>query len=216
MHCVQTRLTLQAYQSGHQDFGRLRAQVPPFFAQDHRDVAHMTQTQAGARRLKRFAAFPPLRSGNSGALVIRMRHMGHKIFARCIFHSLPGKGGHEILCQPTHEERHVPRGSFAQASKAPGGDGGERPPGHLFQGLAPGRDGLHEDEPTEYLLPTSLISDAGVERTPELAGCRKTTKCPRRPVTGWHIARLLCPLLRHQHRGSAQIKVRKLEPWMTG
>ena len=26
---------------------------------------------------------------------------------------------------------------------------GGRPPGHLFQGLAPGRDGLHEDEPAE-------------------------------------------------------------------
>ena len=60
-----------------------------------------------------------------------------------------GQGGHEILRQPAHEEMHVPIGSFQQAPKAPGGDGGGRPPGHLFQGLASGRDGLHEDEPAE-------------------------------------------------------------------
>jgi len=60
-----------------------------------------------------------------------------------------GQGGHEILRQPTHEEMHVPISGFEQAAKAPGGDGGWRPPGHLFQGLAPGRDGLHEDEPAE-------------------------------------------------------------------
>ena len=60
------------------------------------------------------------------------------------------QGGHEILRQPAHEEMHVPIGGFEQASKAPGGDGGWRPPGHLFQGLAAGRDGLHEDKPAEY------------------------------------------------------------------
>jgi hypothetical protein len=60
-----------------------------------------------------------------------------------------GQGGHETLCQPPHEEMHVPIAGFEQAAKAPGGDGGGGPPGHLFQGLAPGRDGLHEDEPTE-------------------------------------------------------------------
>src|SRR2546427_10285385 len=60
------------------------------------------------------------------------------------------QGGYEILRQPAHEEMHVPIGGFEHASKAPGGDGGGRPPGHLFQGLAPGGDGLHEDEPAAY------------------------------------------------------------------
>ncbi len=59
------------------------------------------------------------------------------------------QGGQEILRQPVHEEMYVPIGGFEQASKAPGGEGGGCPPGHLFQGLAPGRDGLHEDEPAE-------------------------------------------------------------------
>src|SRR5215475_12465381 len=35
----------QRGQIGHEDFGMLRAHVSPFFTQDHRDVAHMTQTQ---------------------------------------------------------------------------------------------------------------------------------------------------------------------------
>ena len=48
----------QCGQIGHQDFGMLRAQVTPFFAQYHSDVAHMTQTQAGAIRPKSLAAFP--------------------------------------------------------------------------------------------------------------------------------------------------------------
>src|SRR5439155_19112761 len=60
-----------------------------------------------------------------------------------------GQGGQEILRQPAHEEMHIPIGGFEQAAKAPSGDGGWRPPGELFQGLAPGRDGLHEDEPAE-------------------------------------------------------------------
>src|SRR3989442_10895466 len=60
------------------------------------------------------------------------------------------QGGHEILRQPAHEEMHIPVGGFEQAPKAPGGEGGWRPPGHLFQGLAPGKDRLHEDEPAEY------------------------------------------------------------------
>ena len=49
-------------QIGHEDFGMLRAHVPPFFTQDHRDVAHMTQTQAGAIRPKSLAAFPAMPS----------------------------------------------------------------------------------------------------------------------------------------------------------
>jgi hypothetical protein len=43
-----------------------------------------------------------------------------------------------------------PIGGFKQAPKAPRRDGGWRPRGHLFQRLAPGRDGLHKDEPAEY------------------------------------------------------------------
>jgi hypothetical protein len=43
----------------------------------------------------------------------------------------------------------MPRGGFEQAAEAPSRDGGGRPPGHLFQSLAPGRDGLHADEPAE-------------------------------------------------------------------
>ena len=58
----------------------LRAQVTPFFAQYHSDVAHMTQTQAGAIRPKSLAAFSAL-SGNPDALVILVRHMGHEIFS---------------------------------------------------------------------------------------------------------------------------------------
>ena len=68
----------------------LRAHVPPFFTQYHSDVAHMTQTQAGAIRPKRLAAFPAMRSGHPGALVILVRHMGHEIFDRFILHGLPG------------------------------------------------------------------------------------------------------------------------------
>jgi len=60
-----------------------------------------------------------------------------------------GQGGHEVLRQPTHEEMHMPISGFEQAAKAPRGEGGGRPLSHLRQGLAPGRDGLHEDEPAE-------------------------------------------------------------------
>ena len=59
------------------------------------------------------------------------------------------QGRHQILCQPAHEEMYIPIGGFEQAAKAPSGNGGWRPPGEFFQGLAPGRDGLHEDEPAE-------------------------------------------------------------------
>ena len=44
----------------------------------------------------------------------------------------------------------MPIGGFEQAAKAPSGNGGWRPPGEFFQGLAPGRDGVHEDEPAEH------------------------------------------------------------------
>ena len=69
----------QCGQIGHEDFGMLRACVTPFFTQDHRDVTDMTQTQAGAVRPKRLAAFPML-SGNPGALVILVRHMMSRDF----------------------------------------------------------------------------------------------------------------------------------------
>src|SRR2546425_4616147 len=82
----------QLGQIGHQDFGMLGAQVTPFFTQDHSDIAYMTQTQAGAIRPKRFATFPPRRSGNPDTLVILVRHMGHEIFERFILNGLPGPG----------------------------------------------------------------------------------------------------------------------------
>ena len=50
----------QLGQIGYQDFGMLGAQGTPFFTQYHSDVAHMTQTQAGAIRPKRLAAFSAL------------------------------------------------------------------------------------------------------------------------------------------------------------
>jgi len=59
------------------------------------------------------------------------------------------QGDQEILSEPTDEQMHVPIGRFAQASKAPGGDAGGRPPGHLCQGFAPRVHRLHEDEPAE-------------------------------------------------------------------
>jgi hypothetical protein len=82
----------QLGQMGYQDFRMLGAHVPPFFTQDHRDVAHRTQTQARAIRPKRLAAFPAMPSGNPRALVICVRHMGHEMFDRFIFHGLPGPG----------------------------------------------------------------------------------------------------------------------------
>src|SRR5882724_12081035 len=59
------------------------------------------------------------------------------------------QGGHEIRCQPAHKKMHIPRGGFEHASKAPRGDRGGRPSGHLFQSFAPRVHGLDEDEPAE-------------------------------------------------------------------
>src|SRR6266487_6315074 len=70
----------------------LWAHVPPLFAQHHGDFTYMTQTQAGTKCPKRFAAFPPRLSRHPGALVVFLRHMGHKIFERFILHSLPSTG----------------------------------------------------------------------------------------------------------------------------
>src|SRR5262249_42673078 len=64
-------------------------------AQHHSDFTNMTQTQAGAIRPKRFAAFPPRLSGHPGALVILVRHMGHEIFERFILNGLPGTSDRE-------------------------------------------------------------------------------------------------------------------------
>src|SRR5262245_65215949 len=79
----------QRGQIGYQDFGMLGAHVAPLFAQHHSNVADMTQTQAGAICPKRFATFPPMRSGNPGTLVILLRYMGHEIFDRFLLNSLP-------------------------------------------------------------------------------------------------------------------------------
>jgi len=59
------------------------------------------------------------------------------------------QSGYKILRQPAHDQMDVPIGGFEQTPKAPRGDRGRGPPGHLFQGLAPWVHGLHEDEPTE-------------------------------------------------------------------
>jgi hypothetical protein len=59
------------------------------------------------------------------------------------------QSGQEILPQPTDEQMHVPIGRFEQTSKAPGGDGGWRPLGHLFQRFSPRVHGLHKDQPAE-------------------------------------------------------------------
>jgi len=77
---------------GPQDWGRLRAPVPPFVPQAPRDVAPMTQTPARARRPKRCAAFPALRSGTSRALGIWVRPLGHEVLARVLLPGLPGTG----------------------------------------------------------------------------------------------------------------------------
>ena len=90
---------------------------------------------------------PSLRHRMLGAAVVGVAAIAKEIqdtVRRC------RQGGHEILRQPTHEEMHVPIGGFEQAPKAPRRDDGGRPPGHLFQGLAPWRDGLHKDEPAAY------------------------------------------------------------------
>src|SRR5215475_12760266 len=50
------------------------------------------KSQAGAICPKRFATFPPMRSGHPGTLVILLRYMGHEIFDRFLLHSLPGTG----------------------------------------------------------------------------------------------------------------------------
>src|SRR5438270_13661365 len=68
----------------------LGAHVAPLFAQHHSNVADMTQTQAGAIRPKRFATFPPRRSGNPGGLVILVRYMGHEVFERFLLNGLSG------------------------------------------------------------------------------------------------------------------------------
>jgi hypothetical protein len=68
-----------------------------------------------------------------------------------IQHAIGGwrQGDQEILRQPAHEEMHVPISGFEQASKALGGDGSRRPPGHLFQRFSSRVHGLYEDEPAE-------------------------------------------------------------------
>src|ERR1043166_2295708 len=73
--------------SGSHVKDRCRCRVTQY----HSDIAHMTQTQAGAIRPKSLAAFPAL-SGNPGALIILVRHMSYEIFERFILHGLPGPG----------------------------------------------------------------------------------------------------------------------------
>ena len=60
----------QLGQIGHQEFRVVGADVTPFFTQYQGDIPDMTQTQARVIRPKGSAAFPPMLSGNPGALVI--------------------------------------------------------------------------------------------------------------------------------------------------
>src|SRR5215475_11100543 len=82
----------QLGQIGHQEFRVVGAGVTPFFTQYHGDLPDMTQTQARVRCPKGSAAFPPMLSGNPGALVILVRHMGHEIFECFLLHGLPSSG----------------------------------------------------------------------------------------------------------------------------
>jgi hypothetical protein len=68
------------------------AHVPPFFAPYHGDITHMTPTPACVRRPKGPAACARGLSGNPGALIIRARHMGHKIFACVVLTCCPSTG----------------------------------------------------------------------------------------------------------------------------
>src|SRR4029453_2838000 len=52
----------------------------------------MTQVQARMIRPKGLPALSRVRSGDAGALVIRVRHMRHEIFERLLLHGLPGPG----------------------------------------------------------------------------------------------------------------------------
>ena len=80
----------QRGQIGHQDFRLFGAQVSPSFTPYHSDITHMTQTQPSVRRPKGPAASASGLSGNPGALVILMRHMGHEVFERVLVHGFPG------------------------------------------------------------------------------------------------------------------------------
>ena len=82
----------QCGQIGHQEFCVMGADVSPFFTQYQGDIPDMTQTQARVIGPKGSAAFPPMRSGNPGALVILARHMGHEMFERLLLHGLPSPG----------------------------------------------------------------------------------------------------------------------------
>ncbi len=59
------------------------------------------------------------------------------------------QGGQEILPQPTDEQMHVPRGRCEQTAKAPRGEGGWRPLGHLFPRFSPRGHGWHKEQPAE-------------------------------------------------------------------
>jgi hypothetical protein len=60
----------------------------------------MTPTQTRMKRPKGPAALPHLFSGYPCALVIRMRHMGHKVFDRLLFRRFPGASDREDKAPP--------------------------------------------------------------------------------------------------------------------
>src|SRR5437764_12574237 len=78
-------------------------------------------TQAGAIRPKRFATFPPRRSGNPGALVILVRYMCHEVFERFLLTGLPDPGDRKdkapapcgIRLGTVFDHGHVGRGTMS-------------------------------------------------------------------------------------------------------
>ena len=82
----------QLRQIGHHDWCIFGAHVTPFFTQHQGDVAHMTQAQVGVIRPKCLGAFARVLSGNTGALVIFLRHMGDEILDHFLINGFPGTG----------------------------------------------------------------------------------------------------------------------------
>src|SRR5918995_566392 len=80
---------------GHEDFRMFRADVPPFFTQDHRDITNMPQTQAFAVYPKRLTALGARQAWDPGTLIIFAGQMRHQVFERLIFDGFPRAGKSE-------------------------------------------------------------------------------------------------------------------------
>ena len=79
----------QLGQIGHQDFRLTRAHVPPGFAQNHRDITHVTQTQTRLVHLKRSSAIGYWDARYPGSPIILARQMGHQVFDRLSLNCFP-------------------------------------------------------------------------------------------------------------------------------